>query len=90
MVIREIQETHVNVSGNYMMAESEYYEPYETNPLRLFRHLQVEHGRCISKMYQDRDGQVLVCGWVFQKRVRCTSTETYLCETWVGVQWGWE
>lgn len=91
LVVREIQETRVNASDNHIVGESEYYEPYETNPLQLFRHLQREYGRCISKLYQDRDGQVLVCGWVFQKRVRYIDDGSdYLCEMWISVQWGWE
>lgn len=85
-----IQETHVNKTEGYQLGETDYYEPLHENPGELFRSLQREHGRCISKMYQDKYGQVLMCGWVFEKRVQYSDcSETYLCEMWVYVQWGY-
>jgi hypothetical protein len=51
----------------------------------LYRALVKEYGRCISKVYVDREGAPpLAIGWVFRGRQRYTDTgEPYLRETWV-------
>jgi len=88
-----IQEEYVDVSDSehqYSTGTSEVYETtYTTNEVGdLYRALQKEHGRCVSKVYIDRkNGEPRAIGWVFRKRERrdhCyKSSDTYLLETWV-------
>ncbi len=59
----------------------------DATPGGIYRYASREHGRCVSKMYRDRDdGPPLHVGWVFIKRDRYDDVdETFLCETWVTV-----
>lgn len=61
---------------------SDLYEPSTDNTGKLFRSLQGEYGKCISKMYHDDyHGSI---GWVFEKRVKFTDCdEYYIQETWI-------
>lgn len=54
---------------------------------QLFRSLQGEHGRCVSKVYiTTRTEEAVPVGWVFQKRREYEDTgKPYLAETWVEV-----
>lgn len=84
-----IQETHINRTEGYMLGEAEPYEPFTEDTGKLFRELQREYGRCISKAYVDPDGKQI--GWVFQKLTKYQdSNETYLAETWITVYEKWE
>jgi hypothetical protein len=87
----KIRETYVNVTKGYRYGETEWYEPYTENIGRLFKSLQKEYGRCISKIYIDGYGGQVVgsCGWVFQKKIQYEDCkEFYVQETWVEVQNG--
>ena len=78
-----VQETHVNKTKNYIMAENEPYEPYFDGwPIgKIFRELQKEWGRCVSKCYVGDNQQI---GWVFVKLDKYEDTQkNYLHETWV-------
>jgi folate-dependent phosphoribosylglycinamide formyltransferase PurN len=56
----------------------------------IFRASQKEHGRCVSKVYQDTDEGIIAVGWVFQKRERYEdSRETYIHETWISLYDEW-
>lgn len=62
-------------------------EAYTDDRGRLFRDLQREYGRCVSKMYREyKNGADRAVGWVFQGRDKYQdSNKTYLRETWVEV-----
>jgi hypothetical protein len=91
------QEVYVNATTYTQFGESGVQEAYDTTVGELFRHLQEEFGKCISKMYRD-NSQV---GWVFQKvmvyddarpdhRTRAgrpvyAENDHYLREVWVEV-----
>ena len=54
----------------------------------LFKGLQLDYGRCVSKVYRDRkDSPPIQVGWVFQKRVEYDDCpgESYIREVWVEV-----
>lgn len=55
---------------------------------RIFKLLQGEYGRCISKIYRDRPGQpAQPCGWFFQSRQRYEDTGLpYLRGAWCELQ----
>lgn len=67
-----------------MLIEVSYkYEVHAGSAGDLFRDLQREFGRCISKVYVG-DGEQI--GWVFQSRQRYKdSNETFIREAWVTV-----
>jgi hypothetical protein len=80
-----IMETSVNASEGYTFGD--HVENIENTVLdgmtrgEMFKWLQRENGRCISKVYVG-DGQA--CGWVFVKRDRYEDTgEVYLRECWI-------
>jgi len=79
-----IKEEYINATENAEYGESEQYAPYTSNIGKLFKSLQKEFGRCISKVYIDNKEKSNAIGWVFQKRTRYEDTrEIYLQETWV-------
>jgi hypothetical protein len=83
-----IQETWVNRSGGHMIGENEPYETWCETVGELFRAMQQEYGRCISKMYVDKrdTSEPLQVGWVFEQKDKYTDcNEEYLRETWVYV-----
>lgn len=82
-----VQESYVNETKGYRFGDSEWYETYTDNIGRLFRDMQKEYGRCVSRMYVDKtDGRVIPIGWVFQKRMEYEdSHDTYVREVWVQV-----
>lgn len=80
-----INETYVNVTDGWKYGESGLYEPFTDKPGQLYKALQREYGRCISKVYIDLpDNKVQAIGWVFVKHVKYDDcNKTYLQETWV-------
>lgn len=83
-----VQETFLNATEGYAFGESEPTDTgYEDGQMGdLFRSCQREYGRCVSRVYVDRDGETHPVGWVFQKRDRYEDTgDTYLREVWVTV-----
>ncbi len=88
-----IQETWVNRTENYSSGESDFYETFTDDTGILFKSLQQEHGRCISKMYRDimctNEGPAPArhIGWVFEKLKKYDdSPERFLCHTWVEIR----
>ena len=77
-----IQETHVDRDADAIVGECDPYAPWTDNIGRLFKSLQREYGRCVSKAYIDPDARHI--GWVFIKRQRYErSSKTYIAETWI-------
>lgn len=89
-----IREIHIenNKDASHIIFDGAWYKPYTKHIGQLFKSLQKEFGRCISKVYvDDADGYTRHKGWCFQKRGQYTdSKEWYLHEVWVMVQWEWE
>jgi len=50
MMIREV---HENISEDYRIGESDWYEAFTDDKGKLFRDCQKEHGRCNSKVYTE-------------------------------------
>ena len=84
-----ISESYVNATKGWRIGDVEPYETmyYAYEQGKLYRLLQREYGRCISKVYIDVAGsKPKAMGWVFQKRQRYEDVnETYLAETWISL-----
>jgi hypothetical protein len=82
-----VNESWVNATKGWRCGESGVYETCVNNVYQLFRAMQKEYGRCVSKMYVDEaNGKAKHIGWVFQKRRQYDDCkETYIQETWVSV-----
>ncbi len=80
-----VQETYRNATEDHGIGESDVYETFTDSPGDLYRAMQREYGRCVSKVYIDKaGGPPLAIGWVFQGRDKYEDTdETYLREVWV-------
>lgn len=95
----KIVEDHVVVQDDgksYHMCEpivqdlSETYLSEDATIGDIFKASQKEHGRCVSKVYQDTDDGTVAIGWVFNKRQRYEdSEETFIHETWVSLYDVW-
>jgi len=78
-----LEEIYVNRTESRMIGGSGVYETYTEDRGELFRSLQQEYGRCVSKIYIDTEEGTQAIGWVFVKRTPYTDVpETYLQETW--------
>jgi hypothetical protein len=76
---------YVNKTKGYVYGEQEPFEPWTEDRGKLFRSLQREHGRCVSRVYIDgSDGKNIPVGWYFEKTARYSDTkEPYKQGTWV-------
>lgn len=81
------EERFINETEHSSFGESGLYETAYDKPGDLFRAMQREYGRCISKVYMDRvDGTTQAIGWVFESRDKYQDDdETYLRHVWVTV-----
>lgn len=78
-----VSESYVNATQGYRYGDTEPEDYGYDNLGELYRALRRENGRCVGKVYTDKDGAI---GWVFVKRVPYDdSDETYLREVWVTV-----
>ena len=79
----------VNEDRGYIFSEWEEELEDEMTMGELYRSAQSEYGRCMSKIYVDREeGTPKPVGWYFVKRDRYDdyySNETYLRGAWVTV-----
>jgi hypothetical protein len=81
-----VQETWVNATERHGAGESDVYDTAFDEIGELYRQCVKMHGRCVGKVYIDRDDKVKAVGWVFQKRTQYEdSRDTFLLETWVTV-----
>ena len=81
-----IKETWVDRTQNFLCGDSGVYETSTDNKGELFRSLQREHGKCVGKMYIDKNGEAYQCGWIFEKIRKYEDThEKYIAETWVSL-----
>jgi hypothetical protein len=85
----EIQETYINETKDHIFGESPWIDTSINNRGELFRALQREYGRCISRVYVDipEYGQPDQIGWVFEKRMQYEdSQDFYIRHVWVSVR----
>ena len=82
-----VQETWIDRTQGCGAGESDVYETRYDAPGALYRAMQQEYGRCVSRVYVDgTDGAPHAIGWVFLQAARYEDThERYLRETWVTV-----
>ena len=86
LVIHEDYVQHRDNGESYGAGDSGWYEPCTEDLGKLFRVLQKEYGKCVSKVYVDTpDGTPDAIGWVFQKRKAFDDCprESYVQEVWV-------
>jgi len=84
-----IRELWVNKTGNYIVGDSRYYQPFTEDLGTLFHSLRKEYGRCTGNIYRDTpDGTPDKIGWVFEKLAKYEDTgEPYMAETWVNYRY---
>lgn len=92
-----MSETFINKDKNARFGESGIYESFTDDKGKLFKSLQREYGRCVSRVYVDRaDGPPKAIGWVFEKRMQYEDARTngadsyYVREVWVTLYTGSE
>ena len=89
-----VKEDFVNATKNQRFSDSPWYETRYESPGDLYRSLQGEYGRCVSRIYRDPDARPV--GWVFQKRMEYEDARRdwpadrrfYIREVWVEVSDG--
>lgn len=92
-----IEETYINQTKGYQFGSTGVYETWTDDKGKLFRSLQKEYGRCVSRVYRDTDEGTKSIGWVFEKRMEYddgpypryddygnrVKPDTYVREVWV-------
>lgn len=84
-----IEESFVNRTKGYRIHDSEIHDSDEDNVGRLYKSLSREYGRCVSKVFVDRQGKTKAVGWVFEKKMRYDDArgndpdDYYVREVWV-------
>jgi len=87
-----VQESYINQTAGYRFGDTEVYESGFDQAGPLFKAMQCEYGRCVSKVYIDgKDGKPRQIGWVFQKTVEYEDARAdwpkdrreYVREVWV-------
>ena len=83
--LMEVQNINTDDEKRILLNESDIYETFTNDRGELYRSLQKEYGRCISKVYVG-ETDIKEIGWVFVKREMYNDcNETYLQETWITV-----
>jgi hypothetical protein len=87
-----VSEVCVNKDRGYRFGGAEPYDTGRTfaQLASVFRDLQREYGRCVSRVYLDNpedEARPHVVGWVFEKRMRYEDApaQSYTREVWVSV-----
>ena len=75
-----LKEILVNESEGRLIEMTEIYESFTDSRKTLFRSLQRDYGRCVSKVYAG-DKPI---GWVFEKTTRYDDTgDPFIMHTWI-------
>lgn len=82
-----IKETLTNEDEGYIFGEGYWVESDADTLGELFKRLQSEYGRCVSKQYSERHNAADVqSGWVFEKISHYEDTgKPFKQHTWVSV-----
>lgn len=81
-----IRESYINVDNNSRYGDSDWYESSCISTSELYRTLVKDFGRCVSKVYIDKDGKSIQVGWIFQKRCKYDDCkDTFIREVWIDV-----
>jgi hypothetical protein len=85
-----IQETWIDQKNKSIIGETDIYETFTDSKGKLFKALQNEYGRCISKIFvDDLDGKTKQVGWVFEKKQKYDDVnEFFILETWITIKGG--
>jgi hypothetical protein len=85
-----IQETWIDQKNKSIIGETDIYETFTDSKGKLFKALQNEYGRCISKIFVDEsDGKQKQVGWVFEKKQKYDDiNEFFILETWIVIKGG--
>jgi hypothetical protein len=85
-----IQETWIDQKNKSIIGETDIYETFTDSKGKLFKALQNEYGRCISKIFVDEsDGKQKQVGWVFEKKQKYDDiNEFFILETWITIKGG--
>ncbi len=81
----------VNKTKGYIFSQEPFEQTAATSRGKLFRQLQKEFGRCVSKIYVDQtDGTIKQIGWTFERMEeysdnRGSRRDKYVREVWVEV-----
>lgn len=78
-----VQDYGTDNEKRFRGGDSEPYQSCFDTTGKLFKACLREHGRCLSKVYVDRDGKPMQVGWSFFKRA--TDKDHYDVETWITV-----
>jgi hypothetical protein len=83
-----IQETWIDQKNKSIIGETDIYETFTDSKGKLFKALQNEYGRCISKIFVDEsDGKQKQVGWVFEKKQKYDDiNEFFILETWIVIK----
>lgn len=82
-----VSEVYVNATTDTRFGDSGIYECFTDSLGELFRRMQKEYGRCVSKVYIDSIKGTKSVGWVFQKMMQYEdSKKTYIREVWVSYE----
>ena len=81
-----IKENLINRDENYQFEESDVYDTGLDTKGELFKRLQQEYGRCVSRVYIDTPNEPKPIGWVFESTQNYEDTgEPYTRAVWVTV-----
>ncbi len=91
-----VSEVYINQTKGHGFGDSGWYEAYTDDRGELYRAMQKEFGRCVSKMYRDqKNAPPIAVGWVFQSRQQYDDwgrfqggDRYYIREVWVEVREG--
>lgn len=90
-----IEETFINKDKGYRFGDSGVYESFTDDKGKLFKSLQKEYGRCVSRVYVDqKEGPPKQIGWVFEKKMQYEDARNnkpesfYMREVWVSLYTG--
>jgi hypothetical protein len=85
-----IQETWIDQKNKSIIGETDIYETFTDSKGKLFKALQNEYGRCVSKIFiDDLDGKTKQVGWVFEKKQKYDDVnEFFILETWITIKGG--
>jgi len=71
-----------DMEKGFRVRESGPYEASTDDVKRLFQSFQKKCGRCVSRVYTDKDGESKPTGWVFRKRMQYEGIDSkFILET---------